>query len=115
LLTGWVYSKDLMNQYIFSVEEVDKTMYTENNRSGMPGLGMFLLGVLAGAVAGGIAALLLAPRSGRETREMIRSKAAETGQMIQSRANDVKERVSQVGNAMRSRAQQEAAKADNSE
>lgn len=91
-------------------------MYTENEtRSGMPGIGMFLLGLLAGAVVGGIVALLFAPKSGKETREMIRGKAAETGQMIQSRANDVKERITKVGSAMRSKAEQESANVDNSE
>jgi gas vesicle protein len=80
--------------------------------SRMSGVGMFFIGLAAGAVAGGIAALLFAPKSGKETREMIRGKAVETGQMIQSRANEVKERVSKIGGAMRSRADQEAEKVD---
>jgi gas vesicle protein len=58
--------------------------------------GTFLLGVLTGAVVGGVVALLLAPKSGQETRAMIRSKADETQQMLQSRVNDVKERVGKV-------------------
>ncbi len=34
------------------------------------GVGAFFLGMLAGALIGGVAALLLAPKSGAETREM---------------------------------------------
>jgi len=34
----------------------------------------FFLGVLAGAVVGGVAAVLLTPKSGPETREMLRSR-----------------------------------------
>jgi|WetSurMetagenome_2_1015567.scaffolds.fasta_scaffold945264_2 gas vesicle protein len=84
-------------------------MYAEGDgRSGMSGMGMFFIGLLAGAAVGGAVALLIAPRSGKETREMIRGKAMETQQMIKSRANEVKERVSKIGGTMRSRAEQEA-------
>jgi gas vesicle protein len=82
-------------------------MYTDGeSRSGMSGMGMFFFGLLAGAAVGGAVALLLAPRSGKETREMIRGKAMETQQMIQSRANEVKERVGNIAGAMRSKAEQ---------
>ncbi len=37
----------------------------------------FGIGGLAGAVAGGVIALLLAPKTGRETREFIRNKFAD--------------------------------------
>ena len=43
------------------------------SNQGSSGLGMFLSGLLLGAVLG----LLFAPRSGKETREMIASKAAD--------------------------------------
>jgi len=39
--------------------------------------GSFLVGFLVGAVAGGVAALLLAPQSGAETRTMIHDKSIE--------------------------------------
>ncbi len=78
------------------------------NRTMRAGVGMFFFGLLAGAVVGGIAALLLAPRSGKETREMIRGKAMETQQMVQSQVNNVKEKVSQIRGNMRNRAEQEA-------
>ena len=38
----------------------------------------FGIGLLAGAVIGGVIALLYAPKSGKETREMLKSKAMET-------------------------------------
>ena len=38
----------------------------------------FGIGLLAGAVIGGAIALLYAPKSGKETREMLKSKAMET-------------------------------------
>ncbi len=43
------------------------------SNQGSSGLGMFVSGLLMGAALG----LLFAPRSGRETREMIASKAAD--------------------------------------
>lgn len=39
--------------------------------------GSFAIGALVGAVIGGVAALLLAPQSGEETRKQIKSKAQE--------------------------------------
>lgn len=84
-------------------------MYTEDKtKSGIPGIGMLFIGLFAGAAVGGIVALIFAPKSGRETRGIIKGKAVETQQMIQSRANDVKERVNKIGSNMRSRAKQEA-------
>jgi gas vesicle protein len=74
-------------------------MAGERENSGFS-TGAFLLGVLTGAVVGGAAALLLAPKSGRETRDMIRSKAEETQQMLQDNFNDVKERVGKAKQAL---------------
>jgi gas vesicle protein len=84
------------------------------NRMATAGMSMFFLGLLAGAAAGGIAALLLAPKSGRETREMIKGRANETQQRIQSQVNNVKDKVGQIRNNMRSRAEQEAQKVEES-
>jgi gas vesicle protein len=39
--------------------------------------GSFLAGVLTGAVIGGVIALLTAPRSGKETREILKGKLEE--------------------------------------
>ena len=40
----------------------------------------FLAGLIAGAVVGGVVALLLAPRSGKETRQILREKAGTLGE-----------------------------------
>lgn len=42
------------------------------NKDGLVGFG---IGLAAGAVVGGVLALLFAPQSGKETRELIRDKA----------------------------------------
>ncbi len=57
--------------------------------------GAFLIGFIVGGVAGAVAALLLAPQSGEETRALIkdksielRDKAAEQAEMVATRANE---------------------------
>ncbi len=57
--------------------------------------GAFLIGFVVGGVAGAVAALLLAPQSGEETRALIkdksielRDKATEQAEMVASRANE---------------------------
>jgi gas vesicle protein len=57
--------------------------------------GAFLIGFVVGGVAGAVAALLLAPQSGEETRALIkdksielRDKAAEQAEVVASKAND---------------------------
>jgi gas vesicle protein len=59
------------------------------------GFGAFLMGFLIGGVAGAVAALLLAPQSGEETRSMIkdksielRDKAAEQADMLAKKASE---------------------------
>ena len=58
--------------------------------------GAFLIGFVVGGVAGAVAALLLAPQSGEDTRNLIkdksielRDKAAEQADVIASRAGEV--------------------------
>lgn len=53
---------------------------------------LFVAGMLLGAIIGGIAAVLLAPRSGSETREQV----AERGLELRSRAEDVVQRAQAV-------------------
>lgn len=77
-----------------------ETEYIETRRG--ISLGSLFLGILIGAVAGGVATLLLAPKSGPETRALLRGKAIETQQMLQSRVRDVTERVSRVGQCITS-------------
>lgn len=45
--------------------------------------------LILGAMIGATAALLLAPRSGEETRKLIASKARESADVISNRAKDV--------------------------
>jgi gas vesicle protein len=52
----------------------------------------FFVGLVAGAIVGGVAAALLAPRSGPETREQI----VDRGLELKSRADDVVERAQRV-------------------
>lgn len=56
------------------------------NKDNVTGFG---IGLLTGVIIGGVIALLYAPKSGKETREMLRSKAMET----RDRALDVTEHV----------------------
>ena len=58
--------------------------------------GVFLIGFVVGGVAGAVAALLLAPQSGEETRSIIRDKsielrdkAAEQAELVATKANDL--------------------------
>ncbi len=60
--------------------------------------GAFLIGFVVGGVAGAVAALLLAPQSGEETRALIRDKsielrdkAAEQAEMVSTRASELAE------------------------
>jgi len=57
--------------------------------------GAFLIGFVVGGVAGAVAALLLAPQSGEETRAIIkdksielRDKATEQADLVASKANE---------------------------
>jgi gas vesicle protein len=57
--------------------------------------GAFLIGFVVGGVAGAVAALLLAPQSGEETRAIIkdksielRDKASEQAEVVASKANE---------------------------
>lgn len=56
----------------------------------------FGIGFLAGAIIGGAAALLYAPRPGKETREILKSKTMEAGEMVRERVGDVREKVGDV-------------------
>ncbi len=71
-------------------------------------LGTLFLGILIGAVAGGVVALLFAPKTGPETRALLRGKATETQQMLQSRANDISERVGKIRSGLRSSAEKQS-------
>jgi gas vesicle protein len=70
-----------------------------NERSS--GIGMFFIGMLTGAVVGGVTALLLAPKTGKETRQMIKDKTMEWRDMAQERYADIKDRVGRAGECLR--------------
>jgi gas vesicle protein len=52
------------------------------------GAGGIFIGILIGAALGGIAALLFAPQSGTETREMIRNKYGQMKEALHGAAED---------------------------
>jgi gas vesicle protein len=70
------------------------------------GVGMLFLGILAGAVVGGVTALLLAPKSGQETRQMIKDKSMEWRDMAQDRYADMRERMNRAGECLRTTSEQ---------
>jgi gas vesicle protein len=71
--------------------------------------GAFLVGFLVGAVAGGVAALLLAPQSGEETRTMIRDKSIELRDKGQVSAQDAMRRAQEAAEEARAWASQAVA------
>ena len=66
----------------------------------------FGIGLLAGAVIGGVIALLYAPQSGEETRKQIKEKTSEVTGAIKEKASDivdaVKEKTSGAIHAIKS-------------
>ncbi len=84
----------------------------ETEKTGSFGVSGFVVGLLTGALIAGVAVFLFAPRSGKETREMIKSKAMETQQKIQSQVSGVKDKVNQIRTNMQNRAEQEAQAVD---
>ncbi len=52
----------------------------------------FAIGFLAGAVVGGVVALLFAPRSGSETRAIIREKALDVADTVRFTAEEAVEK-----------------------
>jgi gas vesicle protein len=60
--------------------------------------GAFLIGFVVGGVAGAVAALLLAPQSGEETRNMIKDKSIELRDKAAQQAEVIADRAGQVAN-----------------
>ncbi len=72
-------------------------METRQNYQDMAQKGGFAFtGLLVGAIAGGIAALLFAPQSGKKTRRFLGNKASDIADMASSTADTVSKQVSQV-------------------
>ncbi len=65
--------------------------------------GSFIAGLLTGAVIGGVVALLYAPRSGKETREHLKTKLQEYGKEIENLKTKAKDKSKQVREDIASR------------
>ena len=65
--------------------------------------GSFLIGFVVGGVAGAVAALLLAPQSGEETRTLIRDKSIELRDMAAQQADVIATKAGDVATDARSR------------
>ncbi|MGB8215232.1 MAG: YtxH domain-containing protein [Anaerolineales bacterium] len=65
--------------------------------------GMFLVGFVVGGVAGAVAALLLAPQSGEETRTLIKDKSIELRDMAAEQADVFATRAGEVTTEARTR------------
>ncbi len=55
------------------------------------GISSFFIGMIVGAVVGGLAALFLAPMRGAETREMVMNRFNQMKDVVRSSSNDVKQ------------------------
>ena len=53
----------------------------------------FGIGLLSGAVIGGVIALLFAPQTGKETRQMIKDKTTEVVDAVKGKATEVMDAV----------------------
>ena len=76
-------------------------MYERSSSSRMAESGCFFLGFLTGMVIAGAAVMLYAPKSGPETRNLLRDEVMKTQQMLQSWAEDVKQRAEEISQIIR--------------
>ena len=65
----------------------------------------FGVGLLAGAVIGGVVALLYAPKSGKETRQMIKDKTTEVVDTVKDKTGEVIDTVKDVASEASRRGQ----------
>ncbi len=56
----------------------------------------FGIGLLAGAVIGGVIALLYAPKTGKETRQLIKDKATEVVDAVKEKTSEVVDTVKEA-------------------
>jgi len=75
-------------------------------------IGRFLTGFIVGSAVGGVVGILLAPRSGEETREMLVDKSEEVYQTtensvkeLQSKATEVMDNIQKKGDDLLSKVQ----------
>jgi gas vesicle protein len=69
-------------------------------------VGVFLAGVLVGALAGSAVMLFVAPQSGRELREQLRDRSLELRDRVMETAEDARLRAEEAAAQARDRAQQ---------
>jgi gas vesicle protein len=67
--------------------------------------GAFLLGFIVGGLTGAIASLLLTPKSGDETRTLIREKAIELGDKVNISVDDARTKADEITADARVRAE----------
>lgn len=75
--------------------------------------GKFALGAVFGAIVGGIAALLTAPKSGKETRQDIKNKVDEIKTETTKKAETVKKQAKDVGDDLKDQADTLKKRAEN--
>ncbi|MBV8726417.1 MAG: YtxH domain-containing protein [Candidatus Eremiobacteraeota bacterium] len=66
------------------------------------GGGGFVAGFVVGALVGGALAMLLAPQTGEETRDLVWGKAREAGNFAMDATGDLRDRVSSVAENVQS-------------
>lgn len=90
----------------------NQTNSTETGGSGVSG---FFMGFLTGMLITGVAVLLYAPKSGPETRNLLKEEVEKTQQMFQCWANDVKQRADEVSQIIRFSTEKEMSGTGNGE
>ena len=65
------------------------------------GTGGFMMGMLWGMVVGGVVALLFAPQTGTETRQMIRERLGQMKEVFRAGSSDVKQTAEKTAEQMR--------------
>ena len=68
-------------------------------------IGAFLAGFVVGGLVGAVAALLLAPQSGEETRTLIRDKSIELKTQVEETAADARAKAERIAHDAKSRAE----------
>lgn len=84
-------------------------MYDNSTNRSLPtGTGGFFTGLITGLVIGSVAVMLYAPKSGIQTRNLLKDEYNRTQDMLQTWVNDVKSRADEVSRIVRFRAEQES-------
>jgi gas vesicle protein len=87
--------------------DLDESAEDDPEDEGVRDRGGFLSGLLVGAAVGAVLALAFAPRSGEETRRLVRRRtgklAKEAGERVRSARDDVREALREKKDALRQR------------